>query len=212
MVRPQEALMITGAHSIIYTTDADSDRVFLRDVLGLPFVDEGGWPIFGLPPAEVAFHPADVGGKHEFHLICADIEVFISAMNDKGVQVTPPHEEPWGIITEVTLPSGAKLGVYQARHQRPDRVKRKAAKKAAKKAARKVAKRKADVEKSVKKEAKAKKKATQKAAKALKQAAQATQKSKRELEKAKKKAAKKATTNKATAKKSPSKSGPKRKS
>ena len=33
--------MISGAHSIIYSTDAEADRAFLRDVLGLPHVDVG---------------------------------------------------------------------------------------------------------------------------------------------------------------------------
>lgn len=28
--------MITGAHSIVYSTNPDADRAFLRDVLGLP--------------------------------------------------------------------------------------------------------------------------------------------------------------------------------
>jgi hypothetical protein len=52
--------MINGAHSIIYSTDADADRAFFRDVLKLPSVDVGGgWLIFGLPPAEVAVHPSD---------------------------------------------------------------------------------------------------------------------------------------------------------
>jgi hypothetical protein len=47
--------MITGAHSIIYSTDAEADRAFLRDVLKLTHVDVGnGWLLFGLPPAEVA--------------------------------------------------------------------------------------------------------------------------------------------------------------
>ena len=50
--------MIVGAHSIIYFTDSEADRAFLRDVLNLPNVDVGdGWLIFGLPPAEVAVHP-----------------------------------------------------------------------------------------------------------------------------------------------------------
>jgi hypothetical protein len=49
--------MITGAHSIIYSTDAEADRLFLRDVLKLTNVDVGhGRLIFGLPPAEVAVH------------------------------------------------------------------------------------------------------------------------------------------------------------
>ena len=51
--------MIIGAHSIIYTIDAEADRTFLRDVLKLTNVDVGdGWLIFGLPPAEVAVHPS----------------------------------------------------------------------------------------------------------------------------------------------------------
>ena len=50
--------MITGAHSIIYTTNPEADRAFLRDILQLTNVDAGpGWLIFGLPPAEVAVHP-----------------------------------------------------------------------------------------------------------------------------------------------------------
>lgn len=33
--------MIIGAHSIIYSKDADRDRAFLRDALGLPSFDAG---------------------------------------------------------------------------------------------------------------------------------------------------------------------------
>jgi hypothetical protein len=52
--------VIIGAHSVIFSKDPEADRVFLRDVLELPHVDVGdGWLIFGLPPAEVAVHPAD---------------------------------------------------------------------------------------------------------------------------------------------------------
>lgn len=62
--------MITGAHSIIYSTNAEADRAFLREVLKLPHVDAGeGWLIFGLPPPEVAVHPSpknDGGPAREF--------------------------------------------------------------------------------------------------------------------------------------------------
>jgi len=45
--------MIIGAHSIIYSRDAEADRKFLRDVLQFPNVDVSDeWLIFGLPPAE----------------------------------------------------------------------------------------------------------------------------------------------------------------
>ena len=55
--------MITGVHAVLFTPDADRARAFLRDVLELPSVDAGGgWLIFGLPPAELAAHPAEDPG------------------------------------------------------------------------------------------------------------------------------------------------------
>lgn len=52
--------MISGAHVIIHSKDADADRAFFKDVLGFPHVDAGrGWLIFALPAAEAAFHPAE---------------------------------------------------------------------------------------------------------------------------------------------------------
>jgi catechol 2,3-dioxygenase-like lactoylglutathione lyase family enzyme len=52
--------MILGLHAIIYSRDADKNRTFLRDVLGLKSVDAGhGWLIFAAPPAELAVHPIE---------------------------------------------------------------------------------------------------------------------------------------------------------
>jgi hypothetical protein len=43
--------MITGAHVIVYSREADADRAFFRDVLGYPHVDAGGgWLIFNQLP------------------------------------------------------------------------------------------------------------------------------------------------------------------
>ena len=70
--------MITGAHAIIYSTSSEKDRAFFQDVLALPNVDVGGgWLIFGLPPAEIAVHPADKNDVHEIYLMTEDIEAFI---------------------------------------------------------------------------------------------------------------------------------------
>ena len=70
--------MIVGAHSIIYSKNPEADRTFLKDGLGLPHVDIGdGWLIFGLPPSEVAVHPAEEDGVHEFYLMCADVAAFV---------------------------------------------------------------------------------------------------------------------------------------
>ena len=112
--------MIIGAHSIIYSKNAEADRVFLRDVLKLPNVEVGeGWLIFGLPPSEVAVHPGDKNNVHEFYLMCDEVEQFIAEMKSKGVACSPVRRMAWGILTEVTLPGGGKIGVYQPRHARP---------------------------------------------------------------------------------------------
>lgn len=111
---------ITGAHAIIYSRNAEADRSFLRDVLGFSFVDAGhGGLIFGLPPAELAVHPSDGRESHELHLMVDDVHAFVSAMAKRGVTCSAARELRWGVLTQVTLPSGGKLGVYEPRHARP---------------------------------------------------------------------------------------------
>lgn len=112
--------MISGAHAIIYSEAAELDRGFLRDVLGLPHVDVGeGWLIFGLPPSEVAVHPSEENDHHELYLIADDIQAFAAAMGKRGIDCSPLQDLGWGILTQVKLPGGGKLGVYQPRHARP---------------------------------------------------------------------------------------------
>jgi catechol 2,3-dioxygenase-like lactoylglutathione lyase family enzyme len=109
--------MISGAHMIIYSTDADADRAFFRDVLGFPNVDVGGgWLIFALPPAEVAVHPAEQNGRHEIYLMCDDVEATIGDLKARGISSAPVSDQGWGLLTEITLPGGGKLGLYQPRH------------------------------------------------------------------------------------------------
>lgn len=116
--------MITGAHSIIYSTNAEADRAFFRDVLKLTNVDVGdGWLIFGLPPAEVAVHPSDEDNVHEFYLMCDNVEAFAAEMEKKKITCGPVNDMGWGLLTQLTLPGGGKLGVYQPRHARPQPMK-----------------------------------------------------------------------------------------
>jgi hypothetical protein len=115
--------MIIGAHSVIYSKDSEADRAFLRDVLGFHHVDAGdGWLIFGLPPSELAVHPSDKNDVHEFYLICDDVASFVAAMTKRNVACGPVQTQGWGLLTEVTLPGGGRLGVYQPRHLRPRAV------------------------------------------------------------------------------------------
>ncbi len=119
----EEIAMITGAHSIIYSTNPEADRAFLHDVLRLTHIDAGeGWLIFGLPPAEVAVHPSDRNDVHEFYLICDDVEALIAKMKRHHVPIAPVQNRDWGLLTRVTLPGGGKPGIYQPRHARPKPV------------------------------------------------------------------------------------------
>ena len=112
--------MLSGAHSIIYSKNPDADRAFLRDVLKLPHVDVGhGWLIFGLPPAEIAVHPSDTNDVQELYLMCDDIEAFVAAMKTHDISCGPVKNQGWGLLTQIMLPGGGKLGIYQPRHARP---------------------------------------------------------------------------------------------
>lgn len=109
--------MIQGAHVILYSKDAEADRAFLRDVLGLRGVDAGdGWLIFGLPPAEVAVHPAEENGRHELYWMCDNLAAEIAALREKGVECGDVQQARWGAITHVRLPGGGAMGLYQPKH------------------------------------------------------------------------------------------------
>ena len=111
--------MITGAHTIIYSQDAEADRAFFRDVLGLNHVDlGGGWLVFALPPSEVAFHPSETSSKHEMYLMCDDINAFVSKVSVHGINCTKVKDEGWGRLSSVTLPGGGVIGVYEPKHER----------------------------------------------------------------------------------------------
>jgi catechol 2,3-dioxygenase-like lactoylglutathione lyase family enzyme len=109
--------MISGAHMIIYSKDAEADRAFFRNVLGFASVDAGqGWLIFAMPPAEAAFHPSDANDVHELYFMCEDLKAEMAALVEKGVRCSDVQEARWGSITKIQLPGGGKVGLYQPKH------------------------------------------------------------------------------------------------
>jgi predicted enzyme related to lactoylglutathione lyase len=113
--------MITGVHTIVFDSDADATPAFFRDALGLRYVDAGGgWPIFALPPAEIAAHPADEAPRFELYLMCDDVHEEARKLKAKGVELARPiSEESFGLVTAIALPGGSELGLYQPTHPSP---------------------------------------------------------------------------------------------
>ena len=109
--------MISGAHVIVYSKNAEADRAFFRDVLGFKSVDAGhGWLIFALPPAEAAFHPSDENGVHELCFMCGDLKGEMASLAKKDVKCSEVQEAPWGSITKIRLPGGGEIRLYQPKH------------------------------------------------------------------------------------------------
>jgi len=113
--------VIIGAHAIIYSRDAEADRSFFRDVLRFDSVDAGGgWLIFKLPPAELAMHPDETGGRHELYLMCDDVNATVEELKAQGVEIVREvTDEGFGLASAIRLPGGGELGLYEPRHPSP---------------------------------------------------------------------------------------------
>jgi predicted enzyme related to lactoylglutathione lyase len=115
--------VITGMHAIVFSQEAEKTRAFFADVLGLSSVDAGGgWPIFALPPAELAVHPADGDSRHQLYLMCDDIHATLAELQRKGAEVAQEvSDEGWGLLAAVRLPDGSEFPIYEPRHPSPIR-------------------------------------------------------------------------------------------
>ncbi len=115
--------MITGVHAIVFSPEAEKVRAFFTDVLGLPSADAGGgWPIFALPPAELAVHPAEDGGRQQLYLMCDDIQATLAELRGKGVEVAQEvSDQRWGLLAAIRMPDGSELPIYEPRHPSPPR-------------------------------------------------------------------------------------------
>ena len=108
--------MISGAHVVVYSKNAEADRAFFRDILGFKSVDAGhGWLIFALPPTEAAFHPSE-DNVHELYFMCDDLKTEMASLANRGVKCSKVEEARWGSITKMQLPSGGSVGLYQPKH------------------------------------------------------------------------------------------------
>ncbi len=117
--------MITGVHTMFYSSAADELRAFLRDKLRFPYTDVGqGWLIFDLPDAEMGCHPADPAkgapsGTHNISFYCDDIERTVAELKGRGVEFTAPvTDQGYGLVTQFHMPGGLEVQLYQPRYAR----------------------------------------------------------------------------------------------
>ena len=116
---------ITGAHALVYSSEAEAARALLRDVFGWEHVDAGdGWLIFALPPAELGIHPVNrpdhVSGKQELWLMCHDLEQTAEELAAKGAEFTePPAEESFGRYRRFRIPGAGDAWLYEPKHASP---------------------------------------------------------------------------------------------
>ena len=82
-------VMITGVHAIMFARGrrSRSARSCATSSTWTSVDAGGGWPIFALPPAEIAAHPATTSGRYELYLMCDDIEATMARAEGQGRRV-----------------------------------------------------------------------------------------------------------------------------
>src|SRR3981081_3891634 len=105
---------VTGAHALLYTSQADEPRAVLRGENGWKYVDaRDGWLIFALPPAELGVHPAETP-SHELTLMCDDLDATVAELRAKGIEFRgEPENQGFGIVMTTGLPGSGQMLVYE---------------------------------------------------------------------------------------------------
>jgi hypothetical protein len=108
--------MIFGAHMVLFSSDADADRSFLRRSVRIRG-NRRGWRMVDLrpTPTQVAVHPADTPGA-ALYLTCDDLSVEMEALTQRGVSFSNVEEARWGSVAMARLPGGGEVGLYEPRH------------------------------------------------------------------------------------------------
>lgn len=115
--------MITGVHTMFYTSEPEALRAFLREKLRFPFTDVGnGWLIFDLPSAEMGCHPADpaqggAAGTHHISFFCENIRQTVAELKARGVEfIDEIADHGYGFVTHFRMPGGVAVQLYEPRY------------------------------------------------------------------------------------------------
>ena len=114
--------MIRGMHGMIYSTEPEALRDFLRDKLELRGTDiGGGWLIFDPPEADLGVHPTDgkrpPSGTADISFYCDDIESTVATLKARGVEFTAPvADHRYGFVTHFKAPGNFQIQLYQPKY------------------------------------------------------------------------------------------------
>ncbi|MCH8165061.1 MAG: VOC family protein [Planctomycetes bacterium] len=112
--------MITGVHTMFYTSEPQELRAFIRDKLGFSYTDVGdGWLIFDLPQADMGCHPAEAqdgqrSGTHYISFYCDEIEKTVAQLKARGVEFTDEVRDlGYGLATHFRMPGDFQVQLFQ---------------------------------------------------------------------------------------------------
>ena len=109
-------MAVSGVHLLFHSLEAARLRAALHELFGWSHVEaHPGWPIFALPPAELAVHPSDEP-HHEISLMCDDLDGTLEDLRTKGVEATEPEERRFGRAVMLSLPGGIEVLLYEPTH------------------------------------------------------------------------------------------------
>jgi hypothetical protein len=119
--------MITGVHTMFYSSKAQELRLFIRDKLCFPVTDVGGgWLIFDLPQAEMGCHETDAqsvdgkpSGTHHISFYCDDIYRTKEELRNRGVEFTDEIADVgYGLATHFRMPGDFAVELYQPKYRK----------------------------------------------------------------------------------------------
>jgi hypothetical protein len=118
--------MITGVHTMFYTSEAEALRAFIRDKLRLPCRDVGGgWLIFDLPNADMGCHPTSgeegdpATGTHYVSFQCDDVQKTVAELRGRGVVFDDEIADVgYGLAIHLTMPGDVHVELYQKKYGR----------------------------------------------------------------------------------------------
>jgi catechol 2,3-dioxygenase-like lactoylglutathione lyase family enzyme len=109
---------------LIDVLDRPRALAFYRDTLGLRVVDEiddGHVTVFDLGGTALVMHASsreefdgrDAGGGHSLFLEVVDPGAWVPRLEEAGLEVSGPTDEPWGTVVMTRDPDGRQIGLIR---------------------------------------------------------------------------------------------------